>query len=100
MIYFNINIRNPWWGDRWANVYNKSGETPWKHKFWEFEVLKDSELISAEFSLTHRQDHAGIKLGIGLLGYSASFTLYDSRHWNDEEGRWYVYGEEQDWDNE
>jgi hypothetical protein len=99
MIYFNINIRNPWW-NRFESLWEKSGDTPWKNKYWEAQLMKDDELFRIEFSFTTRQDHSGVRLELGLLGYKASFTFYDSRHWNDEEGRWYVYGEEQDWPHE
>lgn len=91
MIYFNVNIRNPWWVDRWEKILSKTGKTLWKNKFWEFELMKDSELFRIEFNWTHRQDHAGVQLELGLLGYKGSFTFYDSRHWDDETGDWKVY---------
>ena len=92
MIYFNINIRNPMWGNRFANLFCRSGNTPWKHKYWEVEILKDSELFRIEFEFTTRQDHAGIGLELGLLGYKIDFRLYDSRHWDYETNSWQVYG--------
>jgi hypothetical protein len=93
MIYFNINIRNPWWGDRFQNLWCKLLETPWKHKYIELQFMKDSELFRIEVDWSVRQDHAGIRLELGLLGYKADFTFYDNRHWNYEEGRWMVDGE-------
>lgn len=86
MIYFNVNIRNPLW-NRFKTIYNKSGGTPFKHKFWEIQIMQDDELFRIEVEWSIRQDHAGLRLELGLLGYKAAFTFYDSRHWNYEEGR-------------
>ena len=97
MIYFNINIRNPYW-NRFHNLLWKSGKTPFENKFWEFQLMQDDELFRIEFEWSARQDHAGVRLELGLLGYKASFSFYDSRHWNIEEGRWYRKGESQGWD--
>ena len=99
MIYFNINIRNPWW-NRFQNLWNKSGSTPFKNKYWEAEFTKDDELFRIEFEWSIRQDHAGVKLELGLIGYKFRFTFYDSRHWNYEEGRWYLSGESMGWPSE
>lgn len=94
MIYFNFNIRNPWW-DRFANIKVWSGETPIKHKYWEVQITKCDNLLRVEFETTTRQDHAGVRLELGLLGYEIDFTIYDNRHWNSEEGRWMFYTEEE-----
>lgn len=96
MIYFNINIRNPWW-NRFENLWNKSGDTPFKNKYWEAQIMKDDELLRIEFEWSARQDHAGVRFELGLLGYKFHFTFYDSRHWNIEEGRWYRPGESMEW---
>ena len=95
MIYFNFNIRNPYWWNRWEGIKHWAGGTPFKHKFWEVQIMKNSELFRIEFGWTVKQDHAGINLELGLLGYEIHFTFYDNRHWNAEEGRWMVYTEEE-----
>jgi len=95
MIYLNINIRNPKWWDRFKNIKCWTGETPIKHKYWEVEVIKNDNLLRFEFEVTTMQDHAGVNLELGLLGYEIHFTLYDNRHWNSEEGRWMFYTEEE-----
>jgi len=94
MIYFNFNIRNPYWADRFKNIWWKVGETPFKNKFWEIQVIKNDNLFRLEFGFTTRQDHAGVNLELGLLGYEIHFTFYDNRHWNYEENRWMIYSEE------
>ena len=93
MIYFGLNITNPW-SKRWANVWNKVYDTPFKNKFVEVERFKDNTIVSFTFRLTTRQDHAGLMIDAGLFGHSFMINFYDNRHWNSEEGRWMIYTEE------
>lgn len=93
MIHFNFGLSNPWCR-RWSNIWHKVFDTPFKSKYIELEVFKDSTIVSFGFSITTRQDHAGLMIDAGLLGYSFSFHIYDIRHWNDEAGRYYKYDEE------
>jgi hypothetical protein len=91
MIYFNINIRNPRWWNRWEGIKHWSGSTPFKHKFWEVQFMKNSELFRIEFNWTVQQDHAGVQLELGLFGYQLDFNFYDNRHWDTETNSWKVY---------
>ena len=93
MINISFNIRNPF-SSRWECLYTKSGETPFKNKFWELQVDKTSDILGFDFRFTTRQDHAGIFVLLALFGYDIIFNFYDSRHWNDDEGRWKAYDEE------
>lgn len=95
MIYFNINIRNPRWWDRFENIKYWAGATPFKNKFWELQFMKGPELFRIEFNWTVQQDHAGVELELALFGYHLGFTFYDNRHWNNEEHRWMIYTEEE-----
>lgn len=92
MISISFNIRNPF-SDRWKCLYTKSGETPFKHKFWEFQADKTSDILGFEFRFTTRQDHAGLFVSLALFGYDIIFNIYDNRHWNYEENRWMFYTE-------
>ena len=94
MIYFNVNIRNPKWWDRFKNIKCWMGDTFIKHKYWEVQAIKNDNLFRIEFQVTTQQDHAGVNLELGLFGYEVHFTFYDNRHWNHEEGRWMIYTEE------
>lgn len=91
MIYFNINIRNPLWWDRWANIKNWAGKPTKNHKCWEVQITKCAELFRIEFEWTVRQDHAGVNSELGLLGYALHLTWYDTRHWHPEKNRWIDY---------
>lgn len=91
MIYLNLNIRHPNWWNRFENIKCWVGETPFKHKYWECQILKADNLLRFEFGFTIREDHAGLNLELGLFGYEIHFTFYDNRHWNHKEGRWENY---------
>lgn len=89
MIYFNINIRHPGWWRRGRHIKSWHGSTPIPYKYWEVQAIKNDNLLRVEFEWTVRQDHAGVNLELGLLGYEIHFTVYDFRHWNSEAGRYY-----------
>jgi hypothetical protein len=93
MINFNFNLRNPWYRI-FKNLWVRAYATPFKHKFIEMEVYEDSTILSFSFNWTARCDHAGVSIELGLFGYTFHFNFYDNRHWNDEEGRWCIYDEE------
>jgi len=82
MIHFNFNIRYYKWCDRFENIKCWSGKTPFNYKFWEFQIIKNDKFVCSEFEITTHQDHAGIRLVLGILGYEVNFNLYDSRHWD------------------
>ena len=91
MIYFNVNIRHPGWTERFKNIKVWHGKTPIPNKFWEVQIIENDNLLRVEFEFTVKQDHAGVNLELGVLGYEIHFTLYDNRHWNYEEGRWEIH---------
>jgi hypothetical protein len=96
MIYFNINIRNPKWWNRFESLWNKFGTTPFEHKFWEVQFIKSPELFRVEFNWNVQEDHAGIRLELGLLGYQLDLSFYDNRHWNIEKSQWHNTNKESD----
>lgn len=91
MIYLNLNIRNPWI-DRFENVFNRAGAIT-KNKTWEIELLKTDNMFRFEFQFTIMQDHAGLGLELGLLGWEFHIGIHDNRHWNYTDKCWEVYGE-------
>lgn len=95
MIQLRFSLNNPWWEDRFESILAKAGNTLFKNKFWEFQILKVSDLVAFDLRITYRCDHAGADLWLGLLGYAVNFVLYDNRHWDYEQGRWKVYTNEQ-----
>lgn len=91
MIYFNFTIRRPAWWERFDNIKCWTGKTFVKHKYWEVQIIKNDNLFRVEFGWTVKEDHAGVNLELGLLGYEIHVTIYDSRHWNTDENRWMTY---------
>jgi hypothetical protein len=90
MISVNFELRNPW-SNRFNNLWCRSFATPVKNKFVELELYKDTNILSFRFTWTIRQDHAGLNLEVGLLGYCFHASLYDARHWDYEKGKWVSY---------
>lgn len=90
MFHLQFHIVNPW-SHRFHHVFSRHGKTPFKNKYWEFEVLKTSDIVDFRVTLTHRQSHAGFDLSIGLLGYTIEFNFYDCRHWDFEKNQWEEY---------
>jgi hypothetical protein len=64
-----------------------------KNKAVEIEVYRSNTVIEFEARLRHREDHAGLTIGLGLLSYTLRAQFYDTRHWNYEKKAWEVYEE-------
>jgi hypothetical protein len=79
MIRLNFTISYPW-SRRFQNLKVWYGSTPFKYKSWEIEILKTNCIVAVEFHLTYLRDHAGLHIGVGLLGYEIHFRFYDERH--------------------
>ena len=92
IINFRIELTNPFDRcDYFKNLGGKSGQV-FGNKFWELEHSYYSPLLfDANVRWTHRTDHAGFEIGIGLLGYGIHFRIYDSRHWNYEKDTYSSY---------
>ena len=91
MIHFNFGLSNPFCR-RWVTVYYKDKLFANK-KGGEIQIVKDNNIINVGVRFTIRQDHSGLSLDFGLFGYSVMLSYYDTRHWNDEAGRYYNYND-------
>lgn len=90
MINFRLSITNPW-SDKFENLYCRAGSTPFKHKFWEFQIMRTDEIVCVDIRYTVKQDHAGLDIWLALFSYAVNFKIYDNRHWNYEKGCWEKY---------
>lgn len=97
MINLSFNLRNPF-SNRWKSIKCWDKKLS-KNKHCELQIDKTSDIISFDLRYTIRQDHAGFFITLGLFGYEAIFNIYDVRHWNRKENRWYIYGENKDWED-
>ncbi len=91
MIYINLSLINPW-SDRFEPVWSWDKKLT-KNKAVEIEVYRSNTVIEFEARLRHREDHAGLTIGLGLLSYTLRAQFYDTRHWNYEKKAWEVYEE-------
>lgn len=94
MFKVNFILENPWSdrfdaGSAWGNKLTKN-------KAWEFQAYRSNTIIESTVELTHRQDHAGLKLEFGILTFSFVFQIYDTRHWNYATKKWEVYDDQED----
>lgn len=93
MIHFNFYIRNPY-VELFESVYLKSGLTPLKHKAYEFEIYRSSDILGFGTYFDINQSHAGFRLSLSLLTYSFDFSFYDVRHWDYENNKYYKIEEQ------
>jgi hypothetical protein len=87
MLNFNFIIGSPFaeYFRALGCVFGRIGS----HWAWEIEhTYYSRELVNIEFKLTRRQDHAGLTVCLGLLGYAVSGRIYDTRDWDDETNSW------------
>lgn len=87
MINFSLSIAAPW-KVQFRNLFYWVTPLPVQHKYLEVECLRTENLVTVEFHWTTTQDHAGIRLSIGLFCHELSIQFYDNRHWNDETNDW------------
>jgi hypothetical protein len=93
MIKLRLEIRNPWSKDRFKNLGCVFGKIT-KHTAWELEhTFYDGMLVDLDFEFTTKQDHAGIRFSLGVFGYAVGFSIYDTRHWDQENNCWKKYDE-------
>ncbi len=90
MIGLNLTIINPWMKENFSKLFNSSLKIT-KNKVLDFEIIKyTTTLFEVTFNFTTRQDHAGILLSLGLLGFIVQLQLHDIRHWNYLTNNWEI----------
>jgi hypothetical protein len=86
MIHINLQITNPW-SDFFKTGLVWSGDIT-KHKFWELQAMRTSDVVVFRVEVTTRRDHAGLNVEIGLLSFNLAFNIYDNRHWDHSLTTW------------
>ena len=91
MIYLNFAISNPWSRRTFKTLFSKHW-TLSKHKVFEVDVARYSQLLGAELDVTPvRCDHAGVHASFTFLTYTVSVSFYDCRHWDAVNNCWMEY---------
>ena len=92
IIKFRLEMSNPF--DKWdffKPLGCISGRLT-RNKAWELEhSFLSTMIIDIDVDWNRNVDHAGLSVGIGVLGYGILFRLYDTRHWNYTTNTWEVY---------
>ena len=71
-------------GDYFKNLGSIWGKIG-KHWAWELEhAFYPYALIDIDINVTMHEDHQGIDFLVGVLGYGIHFTIYDTRHYNEQ----------------
>ena len=83
MINFNFNIRVPG-SNRFRDIRTWHGSLPVAYKHWELQIYLCVDIITASVNITAKEDHSGVRLCLGLLGFNMDFNVYDTRHWVDD----------------
>ena len=83
---------NPW-SDLFKPVWSWDKKVT-KNKAVEVEVYRSNTVVEFEARLQHREDHAGLTIGLGLFSYTLRAQFYDTRHWNYKKKAWQSYEED------
>ena len=77
---------------------NKHGKFFWfKNKFWEFESLNyadPSVFFSFGVRWDFKGDHCGFNIYLEIYRFFIDFKIYDCRHWDYKENRFFEKGKE------
>jgi len=88
MISLSFIVSNPW-NTTFKSLWCRAYSTPFKEKFIEVQLTKESTVVSFIFNWTVRRDHAGLALELALFGYCFNFNFYNSQHWNPITNSWH-----------
>lgn len=91
MIRLNFIIENPY-SDKFDAGWAWGGKIT-KNKCWEFQLYRSNTILELAVDVTHRQDHAGLRIDLGLLSFNLVLNIYDHRHWNYDKKAWEVYND-------
>lgn len=91
MIRFGFNIDWPYFKEMETKDYFFKDKKISEHKNLEIQISKMGDtVLGFEFRLNPvGQDHGGISIQLELWRRFFCIQIYDSRHWNYEEKRWY-----------
>ena len=89
MISLNFTLSNPW-SKTFRIVSGRHGSFT-HNKAWEVNIYRTANILNIECNINSRQDHAGIRLELGLLGYEIELHIYDVRHWDHQKDTWEIY---------
>lgn len=88
-MYFNFSIRNCCCRKKDFKSYFYFHKQLTTYKDFEIECVDDNwNIFSIEFKKGFKEDHAGIRFAISLLGKELYLQLVDIRHWDYTNNCW------------
>lgn len=90
MIKLELSINNPFARHKWKPIYSTHYKLS-KNKVFEIEIQYYRStifLVEIDINFT-KKNHAGPRINLGIFGLEFLFYLYDSRHWDYENDKWY-----------
>lgn len=88
-MYFNFSIKNFWYNSKKLKSYFLLHKKLSKFKHLELECVNDNyNIFCFEFKISFKEDHAGIRLSLSILGIEVYITVYDIRHWDYKNNNW------------
>ena len=88
-MYINFSLRNFWNVNNTFKAYFSFHKQLSKFKHLEVECVTDNfYILSVEFKVGFKEDHAGIRIALSLLGKEVYAYIYDSRHWDYKNNCW------------
>ena len=89
MINLKFAIDNPF-SDRFDIVASTDKKLT-EFKAIEASIYQSNTIITLSLAYTVRQDHAGLRIVVGLFGYECQLNIYDIRHWDYDKNTWNKY---------
>jgi hypothetical protein len=89
MININLSIANPF-SDRFSMVSNLN-KMLGKYVALEANIYRTATIINLTLAYSIRQDHAGLRIEFGMLGYNCEFHIYNTRHWDYKKKAWDIH---------
>ena len=84
LVNIRIELANPFGHDTFKNLGCIHGRLT-RHLHWELEhTYYAGQVVDINMEWTVREDHAGVRVVLGFMGYGVSFVIYDHRHWCNE----------------
>jgi hypothetical protein len=82
LIDIRAQLTNPFDWDYFKSFGSISGKL-FSKMYWEVEHnFYGNSLLDIDFHIAIKEDHAGISLTLGILGYGVHLHIYDCRHWD------------------
>jgi hypothetical protein len=93
VIKIKIETKLPYLFNYWNNIYNTSIKFS-QNKYGEIQLTFANNLKTGiNINKYIHNDHTPFNIEISIVGFTIVFTVFDNRHWNDENNKYEEYNE-------